>query len=270
MSSIGFRFDTLELAGSYEEASARLARTGRPLLAALDLHAGDQVLDVGCGTGLLAEHAANLVGPSGAVVGIDPLPHRIEIARRRARPNLRFRVASVFDLSEWAAQTFDAAYMHAVFHWFAETREPLRKVQRILKPGARLGLTTVAREQDNTFESAWLRVLRRPPYDAYPEAQHARPSRISAAELEAVFAATGFIPRRIDLQPSIACWSGADAAEQAIVFFDTISFGNLFGHLPAELRDGARAALVTELNSLRKPFGLCLEGARLTAVAVRA
>lgn len=41
---------------------------------------GDVILDVGCGTGLLALHVSETVGPSGRVIGIDPSQPRIKLA----------------------------------------------------------------------------------------------------------------------------------------------------------------------------------------------
>lgn len=48
------------------------------------------MLDVGSGTGLLAEHVAGIVGPSGQVEAVDPLPLRIEIAKRKLRLRSQF------------------------------------------------------------------------------------------------------------------------------------------------------------------------------------
>ncbi len=104
MTAISLAIDTPDLAQHYETVSAdRQLRHGRELLERLGLAKGQRVLDVGCGTGLLAEYAASVVGPSGAVVGIDPLPLRIEIARRKAAAQLSFQVGDANRLDEFAS-----------------------------------------------------------------------------------------------------------------------------------------------------------------------
>ena len=50
----------------------------------LDLHSGDTVLDVGCGTGDDAREMARLVGPLGRVIGLDNDDSILEVARRRS------------------------------------------------------------------------------------------------------------------------------------------------------------------------------------------
>ena len=42
---------------------------------------GDVILDLGCGTGELSAYLAELVGPEGKVVGIDPDKERIQLAK---------------------------------------------------------------------------------------------------------------------------------------------------------------------------------------------
>ena len=74
MSALSLTLDDPVLAARYEQVSRdRQFLAGQALIAQLALAAGERVLDVGSGTGLLAEHVAGIVGDHGRVVGIDPL-----------------------------------------------------------------------------------------------------------------------------------------------------------------------------------------------------
>src|SRR6266508_1068991 len=57
----------------------------RKIAALARLREGDAVLDLGCGTGSLAIEAKRLVGPTGAVKGVDPSPEMIARAVVKAR-----------------------------------------------------------------------------------------------------------------------------------------------------------------------------------------
>ncbi len=125
--SVKFVFDTEILAKDYERLSAdRQFKSGQSLVSNLAIAPGERVLDVGSGTGLLAEFTADAVGPTGAVVGVDPLPLRVELAKRRSRPNLHFAVGDANDLSNFAEESFDVVYLNAVFDWLHEKLQPLR------------------------------------------------------------------------------------------------------------------------------------------------
>jgi len=74
MPNISLNLDTETLAQHYEQVSVdRQFKSGKALLDVLALRPGEKLLDVGAGTGLLAEYAAGLVGREGLVIGIDPL-----------------------------------------------------------------------------------------------------------------------------------------------------------------------------------------------------
>lgn len=259
--------DTPELAEHYEKVSAdRQFIAGQKLIAELAIKSGERALDVGCGTGLLADYVADIVGAQGAVVGLDPLPLRIAIARRRARANTSYFVGSALDLSTLADASFDVVYLNAVFHWIPDKPLALRNFQRVLKQGGRLGITTGSKQHPNAVQEIRKRVLQRPPYDKYPEASDDVSLRVSIDELRQQLNDAGFQPGSLEIVESPTV---SPDGEAAIEFSQASSFGNFFGHLPESLRAQARAEIAAELEKTRTPQGIPQRGARIFAIATK-
>ncbi len=106
------------------------------------VRAGEHILDVGCGTGVLTRIAAEAVGPDGSVVGIDPGPKMIGIARKNAAlENSRavFRLAAIEDLP-FEDNRFDCVLSSFMMHHLPPDLKVkgLAEVLRVLKPGGRL------------------------------------------------------------------------------------------------------------------------------------
>ncbi|HEY4159587.1 MAG TPA: methyltransferase domain-containing protein, partial [Polyangiaceae bacterium] len=76
-----FEHDSRNLAQTYDRVSDLQLEGGKRLVERLGLQEGARVLDVGCGTGRLTHWLAERVGTNGAVIGIDPLEERIQLAR---------------------------------------------------------------------------------------------------------------------------------------------------------------------------------------------
>jgi arsenite methyltransferase len=267
MTAVSLALDDADLAQHYEQVSAeRQFKAGQALVRSLGPLQGKRVLDIGAGTGLLAAYTADLVGPRGAVIGIDPLPLRIEIARRKARPNLSFEVANAYDLSRFPESGFDAVYLNAVLHWLPEKREPLRQIARVLKPGGTLGITTGAKRHQGSLQKIRSEVLSRPPYDRYPELTEGAARRVDPAELDRLLDEAGFVQRSIEVRASVSYQPDAEAA---IRFAEASSFGNFLGHLPAEIRPAARRDIARALEAERVPEGIRRDSARIFATAVR-
>ena len=103
------------------------------LLAALDLHPGSRILDVGCGPGAAMEELHRRgVQP----VGLDIYPAWADLCRQR--PVVRADAARL----PFATGSMDAVLLvHVVAH-FHRPDAGLREILRVLRPGGRLGLLT--------------------------------------------------------------------------------------------------------------------------------
>lgn len=106
------------------------------------LHAGQRVLDCGCGPGSMTCDIAAAVMP-GEVLGIDAAASQIELARAQAADrglrNVRFEVADVYRLP-FADGSFDRVYSHALMEHLADPAAALREFHRVLRPGGEAGV----------------------------------------------------------------------------------------------------------------------------------
>lgn len=123
------------------------------------LRPSERVLDVGCGTGVLTRLAAEAVGPSGHVVGIDPSPGMLGVARKNVvltNSLAEFKFAVIEHLP-FEDGSFDVVLSSCMLHHLpAELkREGLREVCRMLKPGGRF----VAVDIDRPANPLWWLVI---------------------------------------------------------------------------------------------------------------
>lgn len=123
------------------------------------LKPGENVLDVGCGTGVLTRLASDAVGSHGHVVGFDPAPRMISVARRnaaRAGSRAEFRLLAVEDLP-FEDDCFDVALTSAVLHHLPADvkRAGLQEVWRVLKPSGRLLVVDLDRPNFGWWLLAW-------------------------------------------------------------------------------------------------------------------
>jgi 2-polyprenyl-3-methyl-5-hydroxy-6-metoxy-1,4-benzoquinol methylase len=98
---------------------------------------GMRVLDIGCGVGDVSLLAAELVGPSGAVLGVDRSAESIDIARRRAADagfkSMSFAAAEIDAFS--TEEKFDAVIGRLILLYVSEPAAALRRLCGYLCPG---------------------------------------------------------------------------------------------------------------------------------------
>lgn len=96
---------------------------------------GRNVLDLGCGPGLIA----NAIAPfAGTVLGLDPSPNMIAAAQAVAAPNARFEVGSSEDLSA-ARAPLQLVTMGRAFHWMNRA-QTLDDLDGLIAPGGAIAL----------------------------------------------------------------------------------------------------------------------------------
>jgi len=135
--SIGYTDE--ELKGVPEGANLGLG-CGNPVALA-SLKQGEIVLDLGSGPGLDCFLAANKVGKTGKVVGVDMTPEMIEKARENARKgkygNVEFKLGEIENLP--VADNFvNAVISNCVINLVPDKKRVFRETFRVLKPGGRL------------------------------------------------------------------------------------------------------------------------------------
>lgn len=136
---------TAEAAERYERCPARyiLGPWAPSLVDAARVAAGEHVLDIACGTGVVTRIAAERAGPAGRVVGIDLNPGMIAVARSLPAPigaPIEWHERSALDLKLEDA-VFDAVLCQQGLQFFPDKALALREMRRVLGPGGRLAFS---------------------------------------------------------------------------------------------------------------------------------
>lgn len=94
--------------------------------------AGQEVLDVACGTGVVARGMADRLAGSGRVVGVDLNPTMLAVAAR-LRSDIEWREGNVANLP-FASATFDLVTCQAALMFFPDAVQALREMSRVSRP----------------------------------------------------------------------------------------------------------------------------------------
>lgn len=140
------------------------APVSRALAEAAGIATGNSVLDVATWPGEPALSLAVIVGRQGKVCGVDPIPGKVEAARRAADlqgfGNTQFEVAFA-DALPYAYASFDAVVSRFGVRFFPAPADGLREMLRVLAPDGKLAVAAWCSNERNPFHSALSRVVRK-------------------------------------------------------------------------------------------------------------
>lgn len=140
-------YDESELAAVPEGANLGLG-CGNPVAMA-SLSPGETVVDLGAGAGFDCFLAAERVGPSGKVVGVDMTPEMVERARanqaQNGADNVEFRLGEIEALPVADGEA-DVVISNCVLNLSADRPRVLAEARRALRPGGRLMISDLVSE----------------------------------------------------------------------------------------------------------------------------
>ncbi|OUM03716.1 class I SAM-dependent methyltransferase [Variovorax sp. JS1663] len=152
-----------ETASDYDRIERVLALgTGpwyrRAALQRAGLAAGDRVVDVGIGTGLLAREACARIGAAGSLVGVDPSPGMLAQA---TLPGVQLRIGRAEQLpcSDGEADFLSMGY---AFRHVSDVGQAFAEFRRVLRPGGRLLILEISRPESapaNALLKAYMRIV---------------------------------------------------------------------------------------------------------------
>ena len=115
---------------------------GADLVQQADLRPGEHVLDVACGTGIIARLAAARVAPNGSVAALDVNPAMLSVARSIPAPLPIKWYETSADSMPLPDASFDVVFCQLGLQFIADKHAALREMHRVLRPGGRLFIST--------------------------------------------------------------------------------------------------------------------------------
>ncbi|MCI0633594.1 MAG: methyltransferase domain-containing protein [Actinobacteria bacterium] len=236
---------TAEAAEMYESkfVPRLFGEWAKRLVESANIEPGQRVLDVACGTGVVARTVADRIGASGSVAGLDLNEAMLSVARR-LRPDLEWRQGDAADLP-FADASFDVVLCQAALMFFPDVALALREMSRVVTPGGTVALQVWNRREDQPAYRPFIDVAGR---HAGPEAVSLLSAYFAMGDLgalTALLASTGLDVSARRTQTSVMRFGSVD--ELVAVEVESTPLGE-------RLRPDVLTAIVEDSRRALEPF----------------
>jgi len=220
------------------------------LVERLGLHPGGQVLDVACGTGIVARLAAHRVDPGGTVTGLDLNPGMLAVARSLPLATdlrVEFQEGSAMALP-FANASFDVVLCQQGLQFFPDRLAALRQMHRVLVPQGQLGLSVWRPIQHNPYIAALAKAAARHVSGEVAAGLRTVCALGDADVLRSLLLQAGFREVRISIAILVMRFASVDA------FVPGQFAATPFAGAVAALDANARAALLEDVRVALRPY----------------
>jgi len=189
----------------------------KDLVGQASLSAGNRVLDLACGTGLVSEQIAPMIGSTGSIAGLDFNPVMLEVARKRELngPAVEWVEASALDIP-YDDDSFDVVVCQQGFQFFPDKEKAAAETRRVLKPGGTVAASVWATVDElPVWEVVFTSVATR--LDVPMESVTVPNSFGYQDKLEALFTDAGFSNAQVNKRSTEAAFGPADSFVKLMV-----------------------------------------------------
>ena len=205
----------LEAGRGYEAlfVPALFVRWTRHVIEGAGIREGSHVLDIACGSGVLARDTLSQVGSSGRVVGVDPAPGMIAAAKE-IEPEIEWILGSAEEL-DFSDATFDSVVSQFGMMFFKDKQAAANEMLRVLKPGGCLSIAVWNSIDNNPAYGDIIAVLDEQVSTAAGDALRLPYTFGDTDEVTRVFTQAGFKDLRVETQSEQAVFPSSRTMVEA-------------------------------------------------------
>lgn len=210
------------------------------LLDRVEVFPGIRMLDVACGTGIVARTAGSRLGSDGKIVGIDMNPAMIEVAGRAAAAEglaLEWLVGRVEALP-FPDQSFDLVTIQQGLQFFPNKSAALRECARVLTPGGTLAIGIWSSLEKQGIQQDFAEAIERVSGSA---SMHASYGTVTEDSLREVLVSAGLVERSIEEVTIDLRYGDAGSFVEGMVEGTSVGVPTMHGRTDAERAELATA-----------------------------